>query len=182
MDIYHVLFVTPTTLSHKISGCASLQASHSQVRFAHLIRRGHFLTFGQGIDWLSADLSCDIQLHFSTLQRQSTIKSKLTSLVEFPTRSALSKTFSLDFFRLAASLITMLSFLLPLGPVFTAESSRNVFQHQRVFQCAFVFPEMNSVQDNSQVIIIGPLPEGRFSRMHGIQDDKTPSPSYRLDN
>ena len=39
---------------------------------------------------------------------------------------------------------------------------------------------MNSVQDNSQAIIIGPLPEGRFSRMHGIQDDKTPSPSYRV--
>ena len=45
---------------------------------------------------------------------------------------------------------------------------------------SFVFPEMNSVQDNSQAIIIGPLPEGRFSRMLGIQDDKTPSPSYRL--
>ena len=39
---------------------------------------------------------------------------------------------------------------------------------------------MNSVQDNSQAIIIGPLPEGRFSRMHGIQDDETPSPSYRV--
>ena len=39
---------------------------------------------------------------------------------------------------------------------------------------------MNSVQDNSQAIIIGPLPEGRFSRMHGMQDDKTPSPSYRV--
>ena len=104
----------------------------------------------------------------------------MTSPVEFPTRSALSRTFSLDFFRLAAYLIMMLSFLLPLGPIFTAESSRKVFQHQRIFQCAFVFPEMNSVQDNSQAIIIGPLPEGRFSRMLGIQDDKTPSPSYRL--
>ena len=104
----------------------------------------------------------------------------MTSLVEFPARSALSRTFSLDFFRLAASLIMMLSFLPPLGPIFTAESSRKVFQHQRVFQCAFVFPEMNSVQDNSQEIITGPLPEGRFSRMHGIQDDKTPSSSYRL--
>ena len=125
-------------------------------------------------------MSCDIPLHFSTLQRQSPIKSEMTSLVEFPTRSALSRTFSLDFFRLAASLIMMLSFLLPLGPIFTAESSRKVFQHQRVSQCAFVFPEMNSVQGNSQAVIIGPLPEGRFSRMHGIQDDKTPSPSYRV--
>ena len=34
----------------------------------------------------------------------------------------------------------------------TAESSRKVLQHQRVFQCAFVFPEMNSVQDNSQAL------------------------------
>ena len=65
----------------------------------------------------------------------------MTSPVEFPTRSALSRTFSLDFFRLAAYLIMMLSFLLPLGPIFTAESSRKVFQHQRIFQCAFVFPE-----------------------------------------